>query len=528
MGTFGTRQIIQSDFGLQSIAAIDVDIDGDWDIVTADASSDMLILNKNLDGLGDFGPEIIIDPLYDIPIRIISADINGDGYVDVISNSAIDQSVDWYENLEGSGNFGRRKTIAGLTSGPWITDTGDLDGDGLKDIVCAAHSGDKIVWFKNLNNEGLFTSPQIIGYHQESTTFAKMLDIDSDGDLDILSNTNSTLKWFENSNNEGLFEIEHILESDNLGVLAASWEDINNDGLNDLITFSTNYGVAWYENTNGNGTFGTRNEVNGTGISTFYTLVDIDGDGDLDIVVCASVNKIAWFENDGNGNFGTENILVTDLSYVRRISSGDVDNDGDNDIVATDNNKIVWYQNLDGLGTFGSENIIDDINIGADHIVLVDFDDDADLDLLISNWSSQNIYWYRNLDGQGDFSDRVYIGMGSNTFDVDDIDNDGDLDVIAPAFITNRITWFENTGSLGISQNLNDDFIIYPNPSEKNIFIKSRFEIIEVNIWNNLGQLVLSNKNSSKIDISTLNKGLYFVKIIDGIGNVGIKKLIKE
>ncbi|MGO3183684.1 MAG: T9SS type A sorting domain-containing protein [Aequorivita sp.] len=529
LGTFGTRQIIQSDFGLNSIAAIDVDMDGDWDIVTADASSDRLFLNKNLDGLGDFGPEIIIDPLFDIPIRIISADVNGDGYGDVISTSAVDQSVDWYENLEGSGNFGKRKTIAGLTDGPWMVNTGDLDGDGLKDIVCAANSGDKIVWFKNLDNEGLFSSPQIIGYHQESTTFAKMLDIDSDGDLDILLNTNSTLKWYENIDGQGNFGAVHMLESDNLGITLAYSEDINGDGLKDIVTFSTNYGVYWYENIDNTGIFGTKNIVNGTASpSNSFHLSDLDSDGDMDIVVCYSENKIAWFKNNGVGIFGTENLITTDLFYAYRVYSDDVDNDGDNDIIAADFNKIVWFENLDGIGDFGSQVVIDDSDVDVDHITLFDLDGDGDLDVIASIWSLQKIVWYPNLNGQGDFGERKNIGSGSIIFNVDDIDNDGDLDVIAPLFNGDKITWFENSGNLGVIKNLVDDFMLFPNPSTNEITIKAPHNVTDVKIYNSLGQLVLSEENSSQINISTLKNGLYIVKALNSNGKIGIKKLIKK
>lgn len=528
LGTFGTRQIIQSDFGLQSIAAIDVEIDGDWDIITADASSDKIILNKNLDGLGDFGPEIIIDPLFDIPVRIISADLNGDGYGDIISTSAIDQTVDWYENLEGSGNFGRRKTITGLTDGPWTVDSGDLDGDGLKDIVSAAHEGDKIVWFKNLDNNGLFSSQQIIGYHQEGTNFVQMVDIDADGDLDILATTNSTLKWFENTGGQGLFDTVHIVEPDNLGVNTAYLKDINGDGLNDIVTFSTNYGVFWYESINGTGEFSTKNIVNGTAGSNSFYPKDLDSDGDLDIVVCYSENKIAWFENDGSGNFGTEKLLITDLYFAYRIYSDDIDNDGDNDIIASDNNKMVWYKNLDGLGTFSSEYLIDEDNLSIDNIVLSDINGDNNLDILVSNWTSQSVLWYANLNGQGDFGERNSIGSGTIIFDVEDIDEDGDLDVITPSINSDAITWYENNGILGVSNNTLEAFNIYPNPAQHEITINSENHIHTSSIYNILGQLVIEKGEDSKINISSLNSGIYIIKVSFDNGKIGIKRMVKE
>ena len=72
------------------------------------------------------------------------------------------------------------------------------------------------------------------------------------------------------------------------------------------------------------------------------------------------------------------------------------------------------------------------------------------------------------------------------------------------------------------------DFVLYPNPTSGIINIASILSIGSVDVFNELGQLVSSIKNSSMIDISTLNSGLYFLKIMDSNGHIEIKKVIKE
>ena len=530
-GTFGPPQRIQAHSGLGGFVLLDVDNDGDIDVAATNSTRNELIWYENVDGQGDFGPNQLIASSYDRPSRLITADLNSDGFEDVISVAPVDQTIDWFENIEGSGNFENRNTIFGITDGPYTTDTGDIDGDGLKDIVCAVnHDGDKIVWFKNLDNRGLFSPQIIVSTPQDGCNFVRLVDIDSDGDLDILATmgSGSSVKWFENDG-QGNFVTEHVVESNNLGVVSAYFEDINGDGLKDIITFSTNYGVYWYENIDGMGQFGDRQVVNGTTPSNSFYLVDIDSDGDLDIVITASVNKVAWLENDGQGNFGTENVLETDLFYAYFVYSADVDNDGDNDLIVSDFEKIVWYENLDGLGNFGSENIIED-GYDADHMVMYDMDGDGHLDLVTSLWGLQKVVWYPNTDGLGNFGSRIEIGPCSLMFKVDDLNNDGDLDVIAPLYNDNKITWFENNLILGTGHNINivDDLLLFPNPALNEISLKSLDKIIEVNIYNNLGQLVLSAKDSSGIDISSLDSGLYFVKVVDEKGNNAVKKMIKQ
>ncbi len=69
---------------------------------------------------------------------------------------------------------------------------------------------------------------------------------------------------------------------------------------------------------------------------------------------------------------------------------------------------------------------------------------------------------------------------------------------------------------------------IYPNPATNSITIQSENNIKNIKVYNNLGQLVLTNNSSNKIDISPLEHGIYFVKIISDNNQIIFKKLIKE
>src|SRR5690606_32388484 len=171
-----------------------------------------------------------------------------------------------------------------LTRGPYSTDSGDIDGDGLKDIVAADYDGNKIVWFKNIDNQGNFSTQNIISVWEMSIKSVELIDIDRDGDLDILAVTNSEVKWFENDG-YGNFSNVHIVEPDNYSLMSAFYVDINGDGFEDIITFASNNGIYWYENLNGTGQFGEKNIVaNTTGVITFYP-GDINSDGAVDIVL---------------------------------------------------------------------------------------------------------------------------------------------------------------------------------------------------------------------------------------------------
>ncbi len=71
-------------------------------------------------------------------------------------------------------------------------------------------------------------------------------------------------------------------------------------------------------------------------------------------------------------------------------------------------------------------------------------------------------------------------------------------------------------------------FAVFPIPVKNVLYIKSNTRIKHIEIYNNLGQSILSNSKQNKIDISILNSGLYFCKIISDNGRIGIKKIVKK
>jgi len=81
---------------------------------------------------------------------------------------------------------------------------------------------------------------------------------------------------------------------------------------------------------------------------------------------------------------------------------------------------------------------------------------------------------------------------------------------------------------LSVNDNLLLDFSVYPNPTTGILTIQSKTSIVQIEIYNQLGQLVLSNNEENTIDISNVGQGLYFIKILDENGNIGTQKVVKK
>lgn len=68
---------------------------------------------------------------------------------------------------------------------------------------------------------------------------------------------------------------------------------------------------------------------------------------------------------------------------------------------------------------------------------------------------------------------------------------------------------------------------IYPNPMNNVLYIEAE-NITNVAIFNAVGQQVLFVENRNEIDVTSLNNGLYFVRLVDSNGNTSTKKIIKQ
>jgi hypothetical protein len=75
---------------------------------------------------------------------------------------------------------------------------------------------------------------------------------------------------------------------------------------------------------------------------------------------------------------------------------------------------------------------------------------------------------------------------------------------------------------------VDNTFLIYPNPTNSKVNIKSEIKFEEVEIYNVLGQNVLYSKifENQEIDLSLLKSGTYFLKLKNEkiIKNVKITK----
>ncbi|MEM9686619.1 MAG: VCBS repeat-containing protein [Bacteroidota bacterium] len=163
-------------------------------------------------------------------------------------------------------------------------------------------------------------------------------------------------------------------------------------------------------------------------------LEDFDKDGDLDLIFVTEDDEVnEYYRNDGNGYFTD----ITDTFPAKGISNGvlagDFDKDGWTDLIIGNRGQNTYLRN--DKGVFKDETgkrLPKEDNITQDMQAL-DFDRDGDIDIIVANEKENSILIN---DGKGRFKnavqnhiDKVFLDEETREATFADIDNDGDTDL---------------------------------------------------------------------------------------------------
>lgn len=410
------------------------------------------------------------------PMSVCVGDIDGDGFPDIVTADYWGGGISWIKNINGNGNFGNSKFVANLpaigNAVYGITDVfiADIDGDGFNDVV---YVNTLAYWVRNLDGNGNFGEPITLSTTTFRTFGLQVIDIDNDGDLDIVhcrltSSPSYRIEVFRN-NGDGTFAPPELIKTSSV-VQRFTLTDISGDNLPDLV-YETQSAVSYYQQ-NSDGTFpstateymGSTSNHMSSGILNMGNIKggDIDGDGDIDIVNIyqnGSARSIRWFRNDNNVfansqtliNIPSDNGSSSNDYFTLRLA--DLDNDGKIDIITQNSftNSITWYKNL-GEATFDSAQVISDSVMNNKDVFIADINGDNNLDVVTADFTNSLIKWFDNTDGDAlSFEEHTIDGYISMAYlsDIGDIDGDGIRDALISSSNTEKLVWLRNTDGFG-------------------------------------------------------------------------------
>ena len=303
---------------------------------------------------------IISDTTNESAINLRMVDMDEDGRLDIVSQSAMFRNITTTNEIEFDNNI---SGVAGLNQN-WA----DFDLDGKTDVITTA-GGASLLIYRNLSRPGSFrtgafsTFSTAIGLSKPSANGGTAVgDFDNDGWVDIASanpNTDNMRVW----RNTGGFPLSasqftlvgDLATGDNPSRMYTG--DFDQDGKLDLMlyhstgTSTTLLTVFHNTSTAGNISF-NRIDLTNPSATTVATVADLDGDGKPEIITTSEAgNRFSIFKNiHTSGTLTAASFAVpfnTTVTAPRGITTGDLNLDGKPEIILTRAaGLLVVYENL--------------------------------------------------------------------------------------------------------------------------------------------------------------------------------------
>lgn len=163
--------------------------------IDADGDQDLLLGTRWLRNDGDGWSLQSVADVDGSPDRNRLVDMDGDGRLDAVVGFeaiSVEGKLAWYQQPESLAEPWPERLIADDVVGPMSVGVADLDRDGDVDVVVGEHNlarpdDARLLLFENVDGVGTNWKVHQIYQGDEHHDGAEIVDIDSDGDLDILS-----------------------------------------------------------------------------------------------------------------------------------------------------------------------------------------------------------------------------------------------------------------------------------------------------------------------------------------------------
>ena len=445
-------------------------------------------------------------------------DLNKDGMMDLVAfERGFYGSVKCFLHTETGWKYAPEYHHAFPEMRNWML-LRDFNCDGLMDIFTSVPGG-VAVWQQNLQNDGSFQFVKTANFLQSTdsegnqsplyvavTDIPAIVDVDDDGDLDILSFNlvGSHLEFHRNLSQELITDCgELIFEK-----TSSCWGYFSEDGNNNTVTLFDTCDNSF-----------NRETANGKHAGSTVLALDLTGNDLKDLLLGdITYNNLVNLINDGNPQEASmvsqtadfpSNTLPVDLAVFPAVYHLDADKDGLKDLLVAPNNpnnslnkdQIWWYKNMSNSTApefvFQQDNYLIEsmIDLGErSYPVFFDADSDGLMDIIAGsfgfyqstgNYASQLLY-LRNIgvssDPEFEWVTDDFAGLSIYGFEgvypaFGDLDGDGDAEMLI-GDEAGQLHLFENRAEAGAPA----EFVLtQPNYFQIDVGQSAKPQLIDVN-----------------------------------------------
>jgi Leucine-rich repeat (LRR) protein len=343
-------------------AAVSGDFDGDGDIDLAIANRGSMTTQRGVsvllnNGKGMFTAQPFLT-VAGIPHRLLAADLNNDGRLDLALSDSVAASITLWLNTGTATPFATPAVVnVAAMGGVSGLAAQDMNGDGAIDLIASTITSRSFTVLLN-NGTGAFPLPlqRTFGdFISLAPTDIATGDMDGDGAADVILLMQDSVLMFKNnirlaSGTGATNLLTKFGSSYALGQTPTSCHVAPlraGTRINDVVLpVGANNLIALINNGTGNFSVFSQTLPNAGG-QAISPPIDLDGDGDLDLVsVASAANRMTVLSNGGGGAFsGLGSTSV--LSQPAGVACGDFDGDGDVDAAVTNagNNTVSVFIN---------------------------------------------------------------------------------------------------------------------------------------------------------------------------------------
>lgn len=286
----------------------------------------------------------------------IGIDVNGDGHTDIVTAARVADSVSWWEH-DGTlppalPSFTQRPI--GTTNNPIWIHAADVDGDLDIDVLSAATHGDEFAWYENQGGAvPAWVKHELATPNDDHARCIMTEDFDGDGDTDLVTAAwvSDVVSWWESDGATPPVFTERTIITDLDGAMNSFPADLDSDGDIDVLTSTVYAGgpIDLFLSDGQTPPAFTRRTVDPAGGNAAVIAQDVDGDGDLDITAADTPSDIVvWYENTaGDASSFTKHTISTACDHPTGLFGADLDGDGDSDLATASNHDgtIRWHEN---------------------------------------------------------------------------------------------------------------------------------------------------------------------------------------